>query len=408
MSKRSKVSKSKSRSKSPAKRGSKAESAPKAGSGKIPPASAKHLAKARAKIDGIDTKLVKLLNERASLVVNVGKYKRAAGLPIYAPHREAEVLDKVIHANSGPLQDRTLEGVYRELMSGSFQLQQPLRIGFLGPQGSYSHVAAVRHFGSSVAFEDLHEIGGVFTEVARGHVNYGLVPIENSTGGGIVETLDALTRMHSSCHVYAEVQLEVHHALLANCEPKDVRRIHSKPEVFSQCRQWLATQYPKAELIPAASSSRAAQIAAEECKKALEIGAIPGTAAIGSDLAGQIYGLKTLFSKIEDKLNNITRFFVITRAKAVRSGDDKTSMMFITEDKPGALVDVLAVFRDRGVNLSHIDKRPSGRTNWSYTFFIDAIGHRDDPQVAGAIEEAGEHCQELIVLGSYPRARRIL
>lgn len=369
---------------------------------------AKHLGEVRTKIDAIDKALVKLLNDRASLVVQVGKYKRAAGLPIYAPHREAEVLDKVIRVNQGPLPDRTLEGVYRELMSGSFQLQQPLRIGFLGPQGSYSHVAAVRHFGSSVAFEDLHEIAGVFTEVARGHVNYGLVPIENSTGGGVVETLDALKRFHASTNIYAEVQLEVHHALLANCEPKDVRRIHSKPEVFSQCRMWLATQYPRADLIPAASSSRAAQIAADECKKALEIGAIPGTAAIGSDLAGQIYGLKTLFSKIEDSGTNITRFFVLSRAKAVRSGDDKTSIMFTTEDKPGALVDVLGVFRDRGVNLSHIDKRPSGRTNWSYTFFIDAKGHRDDPAVAGAIEEAATHCQELIVLGSYPRARRIL
>jgi chorismate mutase/prephenate dehydratase len=170
----------------------------------------------------------------------------------------------------------------------------------------------------------------------------------------------------------------------------------------------LATQYPKAELIPAASSSRAAQIAAEECRKALEIGAVPGTAAIGSELAGQIYGLKSLFSKIEDNVSNITRFFVIARNTAVRSGDDKTSIMFTTEDKPGALVDVLGVFRERGVNLSHIDKRPSGRTNWSYSFFIDAKGHRDDAEVAAAIREAGEHCQELIVLGSYPRARRIL
>lgn len=375
---------------------------------KLSPAAVKALSKVRVKIDAIDKKLVSLLNERAALVVNVGKFKRSAGLPIYAPHREAEVLDKVIHANTGPLQDRTLEGVYRELMSGSFQLQQPLRIGFLGPLGSHSHVAAVRHFGSSVAFEDLHEIAGVFTEVARGHVNYGLVPIENSTGGGIVETLDALKKYHTATHIYAEVQLEVHHALLANCEPKDVRRIHSKPEVFSQCRHWLATQYPKAELIPAASSSRAAQIAAEECRKALEIGAVPGTAAIGSELAGQIYGLKSLFSKIEDNVSNITRFFVIARNTAVRSGDDKTSIMFTTEDKPGALVDVLGVFRERGVNLSHIDKRPSGRTNWSYSFFIDAKGHRDDPEVAAAIREAGEHCQELIVLGSYPRARRIL
>jgi len=388
---------------------------PRSGSAKTPAkgnakaaAAMKGLDGVRVKISALDKKLVELLNDRSKLVVEVGKLKRQAGLPIYAPHREAEVLERAIKMNKGPLPDRTLEGVYRELMSGSFQLQQPLRIGYLGPPGSHSHAAAVKHFGSSVAFEDLHEIAGVFTEVQRGHVNYGLVPIENSTGGGIIESLDAFKQGRSEIHIYAEVQLEVHHALLANCEPKNVRRIHSKPEVFSQCRMWLATQYPQAELIPAASSSRAAQIAAHECKTAMEIGATPGSAAIGSELAGSLYGLNVLFAKIEDNPNNITRFFVISRAKAMRSGDDKTSIMFNTADKPGALVDVLQVFRDAGINLSHIDKRPSGRSNWAYTFFIDAQGHRDDPAMASAIEDAAEHCQELIVLGSYPRSKRIL
>ena len=366
------------------------------------------LPKLRTKIDAIDHKLVALLNERAKLVVDVGRVKRAAKLPIYAPHREAEVLDKVTGRNAGPLPNRTLEGVYRELMSGSFQLQQPLRIGYLGPAGSFSHLAATRHFGTSVAFEDLHEIDGVFTEVQRGHVNYGLVPIENSTGGGIVETLDSFQKRAGEMFVYAEVQLEVHHCLLAQCEPKAVRRIHSKPEVFSQCRQWLATQYPQATLIPAASSSRAAVTAAEECQKAREIGAEPGSAAIGSELAGSLYGLKTLFSKIEDNVSNITRFFVISRSKAGRTGDDKTSIMFNTVDKPGALVEVLGVFRSQGVNLSHIDKRPSGKQNWAYTFFIDAAGHQDDAPVAKAIEEAKQHCIELRVLGSYPRSKRVL
>jgi chorismate mutase/prephenate dehydratase len=362
----------------------------------------------RQKIDALDKKLVALLNARAELVVEVGRLKRAANLPIYAPHREAEVLDRVTASNAGPLPNRALEGVYRELMSGSFQLQQPLRIGFLGPPGSFSHLAAVRHFGTSVAFEDLHEIEGVFTEVVRGHVNYGLVPIENSTGGGIVETLDAFLKHHRDVHVYSEVQLEVHHCMLAQCEPKQVRRIHSKPEVFSQCRHWLATQYPQAQLIAAASSSRAVITAAEECAKAREIGAEPGSAAIGSELAAQLYGLKVLFAKIEDNPNNVTRFFVISRAKAQRSGDDKTSIMFATADKPGALVSVLKVFQDHGVNLTHIDKRPSGKQNWAYTFFIDAAGHREDPEAAAAIAEATEHCHELHVLGSYPRSKRIL
>ncbi len=366
------------------------------------------LGKLRVGISGLDKKLVRLLNERAELVVEVGKVKRRAGLPVYTPHREAEVIERVIGYSGGPLPDRTLEGVYRELMSGSFQLQQPLRIGYLGPAGSYSHMAAVKHFGSSVEFEDLREIAGVFTEVQRGHVQYGLVPIENSTGGGIVETLDAFLDDRTNVNICAEVQIAVHHALLANCAPKDVRRIHSKPEVFSQCRVWLATQYPQAELIPGASSSRSAQTAAEECATALKIGATPGSAAIGSRLAGEIYGLNVLFEKIEDNPSNITRFFVISRHAAQRSGDDKTSIMFTTADKPGALVSVLSVFHHAGINLSHIDKRPSGRTNWHYTFFIDAIGHREDPVLAAAIKEAATHCEHLAVLGSYPRSKRIL
>jgi chorismate mutase / prephenate dehydratase len=298
--------------------------------------------------------------------------------------------------------------VYRELMSGSFQLQQPLRIGYLGPAGSHSHVAAVKQFGTSVEFEDLHEIAGVFTEVQRGHVNYGLVPIENSTGGGIVETLDAFRDGRGHVTICAEVQIAVHHALLANCPPKDVRRIHSKPEVFGQCRLWLATQYPRAELIPAASSSRAAQIAAEENKTAQSIGAIPGSAAIGTELAGRLNGLKTLFARIEDNAANVTRFFVISRHKAERTGDDKTAIMFTTADRPGALVSVLHEFEAQRINLSHIDKRPSGRNNWQYTFFIDAIGHRDDAALAAAVKAASAHCEQLTVLGSFPRSKRIL
>jgi chorismate mutase/prephenate dehydratase len=204
------------------------------------------------------------------------------------------------------------------------------------------------------------------------------------------------------------VQIEVHHALLANCAPGAVRRIHSKPEIFDQCRHWLATQYPHAELIPAASSSKAAQIAAEECRMAQQISAEPGTAAIGSELAGQIYGLNVLFNRIEDNPSNVTRFVVLGRHRSKPTGDDKTTLMFATADKPGALVGVLSVFDRASINLSHIDKRPSGRTNWTYTFFVDLLGHRDDPRVASAIEDARQHCQDLSVLGSYPRSKRIL
>lgn len=358
----------------------------------------------RARIDEVDRRLVELLNERASIIVEVGKLKRSTGTPIYAPHREAAVLKKAIEANKGPLPDRTIEGVYRELMSGSFALEQPLRIGYLGPPGSFSHQAAVAQFGSSVSFEDLHTIEGVFTEVQRGHVDYGLAPIENSTGGGIVETLDAFLDAAGKVFVYAEIQLTIRHTLLANCEPKDVKRIYSKPEVFSQCRKWLSVQFPHAELVAAPSSSRAVIMARDEQAAVASAGA----AAIASSLAGQIYGVNALFEDIEDNPNNLTRFFVISRQQAEPSGDDKTSIMFTTQDKPGALVRVLSIFDRAGVNLTHIDKRPSGRENWRYTFFIDAAGHQKDEPLRSAINVARGDCERLDVLGSYPRARRIL
>lgn len=366
------------------------------------------LAAVRKKIDALDQKLVKLVNERAEMVVQIGKLKKAGDTPVYAPHREAEVLERALGANKGPLSNRTIEGVFRELMSGSFALEHPIRIGYLGPPGSYSHLAATKQFGSSVSFEDLHEIGGVVLEVRRGHVNYGLVPIENSTGGGISETLSALQEHAGHVQVYAEVQIAIHHALLANCEPSKIRRIHSKPEALGQCRTWLATQFPRAELIAAPSSSRAAQTAVEEDRIAESIGAPPGSAAIGSVLAGQLYGLQALFEEIEDNPNNITRFYVLSQQRAKRSGDDKTAIMFNTADKPGALVSVLRVFEEAGINLTHIDKRPSGRENWQYTFFVDAQGHRDDAGMKKAIGEAEKHCRELIVLGSFPRSKRIL
>ncbi|MBL9002131.1 MAG: prephenate dehydratase [Phycisphaerae bacterium] len=374
------------------------------------PSAAINLASIRQRINDLDRALVTLLNERSSLVVKVGEQKRAAGLPIYTPHREAEVLERALKANNGPLPDRTLEAIYRELMSGSFALQQPLRIGYLGPAGSYSHLAALRQFGSSVEHEDLHDIAGVFTEVQRGHVHYGLVPIENSTGGGIVETLDAFRDLGGKGEVVvcAEVQIDVRHCLLANCAPSQVKRIYSKPEVFDQCRIWLARQYPKAERIPTPSSSKAAEIVAEEARTDLTEGRTPHSAAIGSELAGQIYGLNPLLVGIEDNPGNITRFFVISRQKTERTGDDKTTVMFTTADKPGALVEVLLAFQRSNINLTHIEKRPSGRRNWTYTFFIDCLGHRNDQPMIRALDDAKAHCRELAVIGSYPRSKRIL
>ncbi len=350
----------------------------------------------RERIDEIDERLVGILSERARIVVEIGKAKQAGETPVYAPHREAAVLAKVLANNPGPLPDRTLEGIYRELMSGSFSLELPLRVGYLGPPGSFSHIASVRHFGSSVEFSDLQTIDGVMEEVAARHCHYGLVPYENSIGGSITDTLDALGE--HDVKIYAEALIEVSQTFLSNCAPDAIERIYSKPQIFAQCRRWLSRQYPEAELVSTESSAVAAQRAAAE----------PSAAAIGSRLAGELYGVKPLFDRVQDKANNITRFLVIGREEALPTGDDKTTITFVTADKAGALVDVLTVFRDAQVNLSHIDKRPSGRTNWDYTFFIDCAAHRSDPAMAAAIEAARSHCVSLKVLGSYPRAKRIL
>ena len=350
----------------------------------------------RAKIDECDKQIIELLNARAKCVVEIGKLKQASGEQVYAPDREKAVLDRVRKINAGPLTDRCLEAVYRELMSGSFALERPLRIGYLGPEGSFSHAASIGKFGSSVDYVPMGDIPGVFEAVVRGHADYGLVPIENSLGGGIIDTLDAF--LHSSAKVYAEVLFTVHHNLLATGAWEQIKTIYSKPEVFSQCRQWLSNMAKDRQVEPAASTSRAAEMAAQQ----------PGVAAIGSTLAGRLYGLRTLFENIEDNPDNVTRFFVIARESARRSGDDKTAIMFTTAHSPGALARVLDVFRDNGVNLTDVEKRPSKKVNWEYYFFIDAQGHADDPAMQSAIGEAKKHCLQLTVLGSYPRATEAL
>ena len=350
----------------------------------------------RRQIDALDEKIVELLNARAGVVVEVGKLKQISKLPIYAPDREKVILDRIRSLNKGPLPDRCLEAVYRELMSGSFALERPLRIGFLGPKGTFSHVAAVRKFGSSVEYLPLADIATVFEEVVRGHCDYGLVPVENSIGGGVVDTLDAF--LQSSARICAEVLIAIHHNLLAKEPWEQVTTICSKPEVFSQCRQFLNSIAKNRQLEPAASTSRAAETAAKT----------PGVAAIGSTIAGELYDLHVLYENIEDNPDNVTRFFVIGREGARRSGADKTAIMFTTAHKPGALAAVLDCFKDNGINLTDIEKRPSKKINWEYYFFIDAQGHQDEPGMIAAIEASKQHCLQLTVLGSYPRATEVL
>jgi chorismate mutase/prephenate dehydratase len=350
----------------------------------------------RERIDALDGQIVDLLNERARIVVEIGKLKRSGGGPIYAPERERAVLQQVRRRNKGPLSDSCLEAIWRELMSGSFALERPLRVGYLGPPGSFSHLAARRKFGASVEYDGVDVISAVFEEIARGHIDYGLVPIENSAIGAIGETHDSF--LNYNVQVCAELLISIHHNLLSNEPPEKITRIYSKPEVLAQCRKWLSVQLQQAEKMPAPSSSKAADMAAKE----------PGAAAIGSTLAAEIYGLKVQFANIEDNPQNITRFFIIGKQAAKPTGDDKTSLMFTTEHKAGALTSVLDVFRDHGINLTHIDKRPSQRANWEYIFFVDLLGHQTEENVAKAIDEARGHCLQLAVLGSFPRAIEVL
>jgi chorismate mutase/prephenate dehydratase len=346
----------------------------------------------RQRIDELDRQIVELLNARAQVVVDVGKAKQTDGTPIYAPDREHTILQRIAEYNDGPMPQRTLQAIYREMMSGSFALEKPLRIAYLGPEGSFSHMASMRKFGSSVEHLPLPDIRAVFEEVGRGHCDLGMVPVENSLGGGVIDTLDCF--IDTTVHICAEVLVEIHHNLLANCGPDEITRVASKPEIFAQCRKWLSSSLPKVPLEPVASSSRAAEMAAAD----------PHLAAIGSELAAELYELKIVFANIEDNPNNMTRFVVISRQQGKPTDNDKTALMFTTAHRAGALVDVLNVLAEHGVNLTNIESRPSKRRNWEYVFFVDCEGHTDETKVARAIEAARSHCGELHVLGSFPRA----
>jgi chorismate mutase/prephenate dehydratase len=362
-------------------------------------------------IDAIDHTLVELINERAKLVVDVGHFKRKSDVPIYAPHREAAVLRKIKTLNEGPLPDQTLESVYRELMSGSFALEKPLRIGFPGPEGDFSHLAAMRQFGSSVTFVPSQEIRDIFNQVIQQQVDYGLVPIENSSVGGINETLDSFIDLNQDLTIYGEVRMQVHFCLLAACRPDQIQEVYSTASVVQQCRNWLATQYPHIKIRIRDTTTQAL----DEVRRLLDEDPHRGVAAIGSSLAGELHGLKPLFEKIEDRQRTMTRFLILSRSQAEVSGQDKTSIMFSTEDTPGSLVEVLDVFKRNAINLTHLDKRPSQRENWDYTFFADLIGHRNDREIAQVIGEARAYCKmdehgqrQLTILGSFPASQRVL
>ena len=350
----------------------------------------------RNRIDELDYQLVKLLNERARVVVEIGKFKNKTDKPVYSPDREKDVLARIIETNEGPLPDKCLVAIWRELMSGSFVLERPLRIAYLGPGGSFSHTAAMLKFGQSVEYESLTDITSIFEEVSKGHCDLGLAPVENTMGGGVIETLDAL--IDSNVKVCAEVLMAIHHNLLGNCTLQEIEKIYSKPEVFAQCRNWLSATFKDAQTIPVASTARAAQLAAEE----------PRAAAIGSSIAAELYGLRIVCENIEDTANNVTRFLIISKEDARPTGEDKTAILFSTAHKAGALADVLDVFKRYGINMTNIESRPSRKRQWEYYFFVDFLGHRTEKHILEGMEESRKHCLQLSILGSFPRATELL
>ena len=348
----------------------------------------------RKKIDQIDEKIVNLLNARGSLAQRIGHSKSLNSREVYVPNREKEILQRISELNRGPLPADAVRSVFREIISGCRSLEAPLKVAFFGAEATYSHLAAKEKFGSSSELRATASIPEVFQEVSQGRVSFGVVPIENSTEGVVAHTLDCL--VESDLQICAEIYLDIHHHLLSKSgKAEDVRRIMSHPQALAQCRGWLTAHFPKITVEEVASTAHGAIAAAND-------GSI---AAISSALAKEVYNLAAVASNIEDRSNNITRFLVIGNLLTQPSGDDKTSLVFSAKDKPGVLFQMLQPFARSRINLSKIESRPIKNKPWEYLFFLDLMGHRQQPAVKKAMAELEKNCVFLKVLGSYASSR---
>jgi len=343
----------------------------------------------KARLAQLDRQLLALAHDRARLVQEAaeGAADPAAGRP--GELFDEPTLNKLVSAVAGPLPERTVRAILRELESGCRSLIRQLRIAFLGPQYSYSHLAALHRFGQGMEFVPVGSIPAVFEEVNSGHCDFGLVPVENSTDGRIADTLDMFTRM--PVRICGEVEMRIHHTLLGKCGREEVREVYSRPQALSQCRNWLAKHLPQARSIEVPSTSTAAQLA----------GSKPGAAAIASRQAGVHYGLDVLAANIEDNPANTTRFAVIGDQDLPRTGDDRTALMFQTEHRFGALADVLQVFKRNRLNLTWIESFPVPESDRAYLFFVELEGHESDLRVRRALRSLESKTLRLEVLGSF-------
>ncbi|MDY6849294.1 MAG: prephenate dehydratase [Geoalkalibacter sp.] len=349
----------------------------------------------RQRIDAIDDRILDLLNERARVVIEVGETKAGEKRQFYVPSREQAIYQRLCDGNPGPFPSEAIRRVYREIISACLSLEEPMKVAFLGPQATFTHVAAMQQFGLSARLVPLKSISAVFEEVARERAHYGVVPVENSNEGIVNHTLDMF--MESELKVSSEILLEISHDLLNRSgRLEDVRKVISHPQALAQCRKWLEETLPDIPLVDVGSTALAAQMAADD----------ETAAAIASEMAGSLYGLKVAKQKIADNPSNFTRFLVVGRHTPERSGQDKTSIMFSVKDQPGILYRMLEPFHKRQINLSKIESRPLKSKAWEYIFFLDLDGHIADDSVRQAVEELRSYCQFLKVLGSYPKAVR--
>lgn len=353
------------------------------------------LAQVRAQIDGLDQRIQALIAERAQWAQQVGKAKGklATAVDYYRPEREAQVLRRVLDRNDGPLQDEVLVRLFREIMSACLAQQEPLRVGFLGPEGTFSQQALHKHFGHSVRALPLGSIEEVFQEVAAKHADFGVVPVENSGQGTLQSTLDMF--LTSPLTICGEIELRVHQHLLSRSgRIEDIERVYSHPMSLAQCAAWLRQHLPRAERIPVSSNAEAARRARNA----------DDAAAIAGEAAGHVYGLKSIASNIQDRSDNTTRFLVLGRELFPPSGNDRTSLLLYINDKPGALYGILEPLARRGISMNRIESRPAHKRLWEYAFFIDVQGHVHESPLKDALAEVSEHAGEVRVLGSYPVA----
>jgi chorismate mutase / prephenate dehydratase len=355
------------------------------------------LGKVRSQIDAIDEKIHALINDRARLAQQVGISKTQEGKTVdfYRPEREAQVLRMAKERNNGPLRDEEVLRLFREIMSACLAQQEPLKVAFLGPEGTFTQAAVLNHFGHSVRGLPLTSIDEVFHEVEAASADFGVVPIENSTEGTVNHTLDRF--IASPLTICGEVELRIHHSIMGKMNSLGrIVRICSHPQALAQCRVWLDEHLPDVERVPVSSNAEGARRARDE----------QGTAAIAGETAAEVYELKILAAEIEDRPDNTTRFFVLGRKLFTPSGDDRTTLLVSIghTDSPGALQRLLQPLADHRVSMTRIESRPSHKKKWDYVFFIDIEGHADDKHVAEALAELKKRASLFRILGSYPRA----